>query len=513
MPADDHPRTQEGGRVTTFTLRKASAARARADAVVIGLVQEGDGVKPAPGAEDVANGLGKRFPGTLRALGATGAPGQVVKLPAAGSVKATLVVAVGLGPADELDAEAVRRASGSAAGSLDNAASIVFALPADSDELIAAIVEGALLGDYAFTRYKSRSAHSAAAEVVIVTDLARSRTAKQAVATAETIGAAVNQARDWVNTPPADQTPAAFAAALADSAKRHRVGSKIMDGTALAKLGMAGHLAVGSGSVHPPHLVRLSYRPRRAKAHLALVGKGITFDSGGLSLKPRDDMFTMKLDMAGAAAVVAATNAIAALKLPITVTCYACLAENLPSGSALRPGDVLTMANDKTVEVLNTDAEGRLVLADGLILAGRDKPDLIVDVATLTGACVVGLGERTSGVMSNDPVLLREIPAVADSAGEAMWPLPITSELADKVKESKVADLAQHNPKPVGGALFAAAFLREFVAEGVSWAHLDIAGPSYNEGERYGYTPHGGTGAGVRTLVRLAADRANNAQS
>jgi leucyl aminopeptidase len=499
--------------VTTFTLRKASAARARADAVVIGLVQKADGFEPARGAHDVAAAFGKRFLTTLRALGATGAVGQVVKLPAAGGVKSTLVLAVGLGSADELDAEAIRRASGAAAGSLDNAASIVFALPADSDELISAVVEGAVLGDYAFTAYKSASTHSAPAEVVIVTDLARSKSAKDAVATADVIGAAVNQARDWVNTPPADQTPATFAAALADAAKRHRVAFKIMDGAALTKLGMAGHLAVGSGSVHPPRLVRLAYRPRRARAHLALVGKGITFDSGGLSLKPRDDMTTMKLDMAGAAAVVAATNAIAALKLPITVTAYACLAENLPSGSAVRPGDVLTMANDKTVEVLNTDAEGRLVLADGLILASQDQPDLIVDVATLTGACVVGLGERTSGVMSNDPDLLREIPDIADSAGEPTWPLPITSELADKVKSSKVADLAQHNPKPVGGALFAAAFLREFVGDGISWAHLDIAGPSYNDGERYGYTPHGGTGTGVRTLVRLAADRANSAQA
>jgi leucyl aminopeptidase len=499
--------------VTTFTLRKASAAKARSDAVVIGIVQEGDGFATASGAKDVATGFGKRFQSTLLALGATGAAGEVIKLPGAGGVKATVVVAVGLGPADQVDSEAVRRASGAAAGSLDNAASIVFALPADSVELISAIVEGAVLGDYAFTTYKSQDTHSSPAEVVIVTDLARSKAAMQALATAEIVGAAVNQARDWVNTPPADQTPAAFAAALAGAAKQHRVASKIMDATALAKLGMAGHLAVGSGSVHPPHLVRLSYRPRRAKAHLALVGKGITFDSGGLSLKGRDDMTTMKLDMAGAAAVVAATNAIAALKLPIRVTAYACLAENLPSGSALRPGDVLMMANDKTVEVLNTDAEGRLVLADGLILASQDKPDLIIDVATLTGACVVGLGERTSGVMSNDPDLLHEIPVIADSAGEPMWPLPITSELADKVKESKVADLAQHNPKPVGGALFAAAFLREFVADGVSWAHLDIAGPSYNAGERYGYTPHGGTGAGVRTLVRLAADRAHSAQS
>jgi leucyl aminopeptidase len=497
--------------VTTFTLRKASAVKARADAVVIGIVQNGEAFKPARAGEDIARGLGKTFQGTLRALGATGAAGQVIKLPGAGGVKATLVVAVGLGPEDDVDAEAVRRAAGAAAGGLDNAASIVFALPADSVELIQAIVEGAVLGDYAFTAYKSQDTHSAAAEVVIVTDLARNRTAKQAVDTAQIIGMAVNQARDWVNTPPADLTPADFAAALSRAAKRQRVAFKVLDGAALAKLGMAGHLAVGAGSVHPPHLVRLSYRPRGAKAHLALVGKGITFDSGGLSLKASEAMTFMKVDMAGAAAVVAATNAIAALRLPIKVTTYACLAENLPSGSALHPGDILKMANDKTVEVLNTDAEGRLVLADGLILASRDKPDLIVDVATLTGACVVALGERTSGVMSNDPDLLAEIPAVADAAGEPTWPLPITTELADKVKKSEVADLAQHNAKKYGGALFAAAFLREFVGDGIPWAHLDIAGPSYNDGERYGYMPPGGTGSGVRTLVRLAAIRADGA--
>jgi leucyl aminopeptidase len=497
--------------VTTFTLRNASAAKARADAVVIGMVQNGEAFEPAPGGEDIASGFGKTFQGTLRALGATGAAGQVIKVPRAGGVKATLAVAVGLGPVNEVDAEAVRRAAGAAVGSLDNAASIVLALPADSVELIQATVEGAVLGDYAFTAYKSRDTHSAAAEVVVVTNLARSRMAKQALETAEVIGAAVNQARDWVNTPPADLNPADFAAALTRAAKRHRIVSKVLDSAALAKLGMAGHLAVGSGSVHPPHLVRLSYRPRRANAHLALVGKGITFDSGGLSLKASDAMSLMKLDMAGAAAVVAATTAIAALRLPIRVTTYACLAENLPSGSALHPGDVLTMANGKTVEVLNTDAEGRLVLADGLVLASRDKPDLIVDVATLTGASVVALGERTSGVMSNDPDLLHELPAIADAAGEPMWPLPITRELADKVTQSKVADLAQHNPKRSGGAVFAAAFLREFVADGIPWAHLDIAGPSYNDGDRYGYTPPGGTGFGVRTLVRLAAGRANGA--
>jgi leucyl aminopeptidase len=266
-------------------------------------------------------------------------------------------------------------------------------------------------------------------------------------------------------------------------------------------------MGVGKGSSRPPRMVKLSYKPSKAVAHLAFVGKGITFDSGGLSIKPANSMVTMKCDMSGAAAVVAATFAIADLGLPVRVTTYACLAENMPSGNATRPGDVLTMYGGKTVEVLNTDAEGRLVLADGITAANADKPDLIVDVATLTGACVVALGQRVSGVFSNDDDLLEELPRTAERAGELMWPLPIPDEMKEKLRTTKVADLSQHNPESWGGALFAAAFLREFVGDGISWAHLDIAGPAFNDGTPYGYTPKGGTGAAVRTLVQLAAER------
>jgi leucyl aminopeptidase len=283
----------------------------------------------------------------------------------------------------------------------------------------------------------------------------------------------------------------------------------VLDEKALATKGYGGIMGVGKGSQRPPRLAKLSYRPTGAKAHIALVGKGITFDSGGLSIKTGAGMMTMKCDMAGAAAISAVVLAVAELGLPIRVTGYACLAENMPSGGATRPGDVLTMFGGKTVEVLNTDAEGRLVLADGITTANADKPDVIIDVATLTGACMVALGRNTSGVFSNDDGLQQEITAVAERAGEPMWALPIPEEMQEKVRSTKVADLGQHNPEPWGGALYAAAFLREFVGDGIPWAHLDIAGPAFNEGSPSGYTPKGGTGAAVRTLVQLAMDRAS----
>jgi leucyl aminopeptidase len=216
----------------------------------------------------------------------------------------------------------------------------------------------------------------------------------------------------------------------------------------------------------------------------------------------------MKCDMAGAAAATCATLAVASLGLPVQVTCFAALAENMVSGSSLRPGDVLTIRGGRTVEVHNTDAEGRLVLADALVLASESKPDLIIDVATLTGPCVVALGKRTAGVMSNNDALRDAVPAAALRAGESMWPLPIPEEMKPKVHSSSIADLRQHNPDPHGGALFAAAFLREFVGDR-RWAHLDIAGPAFNDSDPYGYTPKGGTGSSVRTLIRLAQEFAN----
>ena len=314
---------------------------------------------------------------------------------------------------------------------------------------------------------------------------------------------AVIRARDWVNTPANLLYPESFAGQAADLVKGTPITVEVLDEKALTRGRYGGLLAVGGGSHRPPRLVRLSYRPRGAKTHLALIGKGITFDTGGLNLKPGDGMYTMKSDMAGAAAVLAATNAIARLGLKISVTAYAALAENMPSGSAYRPSDVITQYGGKTVENGNSDAEGRIVMADALARAAEDEPDLIIDVATLTGACIVALGERTAGLMGNDDELADQILDAAETAGEPFWQLPIPAEIRPKL-DSKVADLRSTSKDRCGGASVAAAFLREFIPEGTPWAHCDIAGPAFHDGAPYGYIAPGGTGFGVRTLIALA---------
>ena len=490
--------------MTSIALRNTGPSKAKADALVAGVVQVDGSVRLAPGAEDVARAFGSRFSSMLTTLGATGKPGEVVKLPADGVLAAPLLVLAGLGPADRLDNEAVRRAAGAATRSLAGKSSVAFGLPAADPDQVRAVADGAVLGAYAFDRYRSGERSAPVAEAVVLTELARSKPALAEARAAEMLGRAVQTARDWVNTPPGDLVPQAFAAAVAGAAKAYKVNVEVLDEKALTAGGYGGIMGVGQGSTHPPRLVKLSYRPRKPARRLSFVGKGITFDSGGLSLKPGAAMTTMKCDMAGAAAVAAAVYAIAALELPVQVTGWLCVAENMPSGAAIRPGDVLTTYDGTTVEVLNTDAEGRLVLADGLAKATEEAPDLIVDVATLTGACVVALGPRVAGVFANDADLHESIPALAAEVGEAMWPLPIPEEMPEKVRSSKIADLGNHNPDKFGGALYAAAFLREFVGDGLRWAHLDIAGPAFNEGEAFGYTPKGGTGAGVRTLVALA---------
>ncbi len=500
--------------MTSINLRKGPASKSGTDAVVIGIVKQEDGTVVPYSADDVSAAFGRNFASVLASMGATGKPGEIVKLPSAGKLKPGLVVAVGLDKAKPADHESIRRAAGAASRALAGCTSVTYALPTNTVEQVRAVADGAMLGSYEFTKYKTFTGYKKADqrppvhEVVIITALARDKAAQSATKAAQVVARAVNLTRDWINTPPGDFVPAVFADAAVAAAKASKVGVRVLDEAALERDGLGGLIGVGQGSANPPRLVKLTYRPRRAKTHLAFVGKGITFDSGGLSLKRGDGMMTMKCDMSGAAAVVAAVTAIADLNLPIRVTGYACLAENMPSGNATRPGDVLTMAGGKTVEVLNTDAEGRLVLADGLVKASEEQPDLLIDVATLTGACVVALGARVAGVMSNDDDLLHEIPQIAERAGEPMWPLPIPEEMADKVRASKIADLSQHNAERAGGALFAAAFLREFVGEGISWAHLDIAGPAFNDAEPFGYTPKGGTGAAVRTLVQLATEKA-----
>jgi leucyl aminopeptidase len=423
------------------------------------------------------------------------------------------MVLVGLGP--ELTPDAVRRAAGASARSLNNAASVALALPAGDAAYVRAVTEGFALGAYSFEQYRTREPKDAPGEVVVLSDQAKSPECTQAFEEAQVVAEAVAATRDWVNMPPGDLTPALFADAVTarNKARKAPRGSRkvtvtVMDEAQLAEAGCGGILGVGAGSDSPPRMVRLTYRPSGATKHLALVGKGVTYDSGGLSIKPGASMTTMKMDMAGAAAVVNATLAIADLGLPVQVTTFAPMAENMISGSATRPGDVLTMYGGTTVEVLNTDAEGRLILADALGHAVELEPDVVVDVATLTGACVIALGDRVTGLFGNDGALVQRVKAVADRAGEALWAMPIPEEMGEKVRNnSKVADLAQHNTDRWGGASYAAAFLREFVAD-LPWVHLDIAGPAFNEKAAYGHVTAGGTGVAVATLVELARDLA-----
>ena len=314
--------------------------------------------------------------------------------------------------------------------------------------------------------------------------------------------------RDLINTAPADMVPADLAAVAEQTAGASGLGVLVLDENELAKEEYGGILAVGMGSAHPPRLVRLEYTHPEATSTVVFAGKGITFDSGGLSLKPPKAMETMKADMSGAAAVLGALQAIAALGPVVNVVGYLPLAENMPGGGAQRPSDVITIYGGKTVEVLNTDAEGRLVLADALARSGADAPALLVDVATLTGAATVALGTRTAGVMATDESLAAQISESAKRAGEAMWPMPLPEDLR-KGLDSSVADIANVSADRAGGMLTAGLFLREFVPDGVPWAHLDIAGPAFNDGGAYGYTPKGGTGAAVRTLVQVALDVAD----
>ncbi|MFD4578095.1 leucyl aminopeptidase [Streptomyces sp. NPDC058417] len=503
--------------MTALTLSTAAAPGLRADAIVIGVAKgaapkSGDLVV-APGADAVAQAYDGRLAGVLETLGATGAEGEVTKLPAPAGFKTPLVLAVGLGTEPEkdasYDAEALRRAAGVAARTLAGAKKAAFLLPLTDAADLGAVAEGVALGAYSFDTYKEQNKDAKArggkaplAEAVLLGAKPRDAAHKAAVARATAVTEELNRARDLINTPPNDLDPEAFAAIAQTAAKEHGIKIQVLDEKALAKGGYGGILGVGAGSAATPRLVKLSYTASKAKKHLAFVGKGITYDSGGISLKPAGHNETMKCDMSGAAAVFAAVVAVARLGLDVNVTGWLALAENMPSGSATRPGDVLRMFSGKTVEVLNTDAEGRLVLADALWAASQEKPDAIVDVATLTGAMMLALGSRTFGVMANDEAFRTAVHEAAEEVGEPAWPMPLPEHLR-KGMDSQVADIANMGER-MGGGLVAGLFLREFVGEGISWAHLDIAGPAFNEGGPFGYTPKGGTGTAVRTLVRLA---------
>ncbi|MFD5655695.1 leucyl aminopeptidase [Streptomyces sp. NPDC127039] len=505
--------------MTALTLSTAAAPGLRADAIVIGVAKGAGGPSVAPGAEAVDKAYDGRLAAVLETLGASGAEGEVTKLPAPSGFKAPVVVAVGLGAEPEKDAgfdpEALRRAAGAAARALAGAKKAAFALPLAEAADAGVVAEGLLLGAYSFDAYKASAKEAKGAkakangngkaplaEAALLGGKPRDKAYKAAIERAAAVAEELNRARDLVNTPPNDLDPEAFAAVAQAAAKEHGIKVQVLDEKALTKGGYGGILGVGAGSASGPRLVKLSYTSPKAKKSLAFVGKGITYDSGGISLKPAGHNETMKCDMAGAAAVFAAVVSAARLGLEVNVTGWLALAENMPSGSATRPGDVLRMYSGKTVEVLNTDAEGRLVLADALWAASQEKPDAIIDVATLTGAMMLALGSRTYGIMANDDAFRSAVHEAAEESGEPAWPMPLPEHLR-KGMDSPTADIANMGER-MGGGLVAGLFLREFVGEGITWAHLDIAGPAFNEGGPFGYTPKGGTGTAVRTLVRVA---------
>ena len=479
----------------SLTVTDSPAARADADVVLLAARKTADGPEllAVDGFEWVAP--------LLATMGARGAADELTRLPGTGSGPRVVAVA-GIG--ERADVANLRLAAGAAVRKLSDTASVAIAVPTEDAEAAAALLEGAALGAYAYDEYRTDPKPSV------------NRIELHTAFTADRIGldriravvAAVARAKDLVNASPADLFPASFADIAVRAASDAGITTKVWDEAELEADGFGGILGVGKGSSRGPRLVRLEWAPAGASVHLALIGKGITFDSGGLSLKPMASMVGMKTDMAGAAAVLATIVALAELHVPVRVSGWLCLAENMPSGTATRPNDVLRIRGGKTVEVVNTDAEGRLVLADALVAASDEQPDAIVDVATLTGAQVVALGHRIAGLMGDDE-LVAKVHASAGAVDEATWPMPLPANLLPLLK-SDVADLA--NTKlgmTVPGMLLAGVFLQQFVGtrEGsdtrIPWAHIDIAGPAHNAGAGWGFTGAGATGAAVRTLVRL----------
>ena len=451
----------------------------------------------------------------LRALEATGGNEQVLRL-VVPSLPVGSVLTIGLGkPRDKWPADTIRRAGGVAARSLGPAEVVITTLAElPGENVCSAAVEGLILGSYRFTDFRTKKTAPKDNGLRKITVLSTAKDAKKQSAHAAAVATAVATARDFVNTPPSHLFPAEFAKRAKALGESVGLEVEVLDDKALQKAGYGGVVGVGQGSSRPPRLVRLIHRgsrlakkPKQAK-RVALVGKGITFDTGGISIKPAASMHYMTSDMGGAAAVIATVTLAAQLELPIDVIATVPMAENMPSATAQRPGDVLTQYGGTTVEVLNTDAEGRLILADAIVRACEDNPDYLIETSTLTGAQTVALGSRIPGVMGSDEFRDR-VAQISQQVGENAWPMPLPDELKDDLK-STVADLANVSGQRYAGMLVAGVFLREFVAEGMAWTHIDVAGPAYNTGSAWGYTAKGATGVPTRTMFAVLEDIVNN---
>ncbi len=447
----------------------------------------------------VSSGVPGVDPGQLENAGFEGKAKQVHTWPSGGRVNAL----IGIGPEADADLQSIRSASATIGRTLGRNRRVAVELPSDlsltDDDMRRALAEGAALGAYRFTSHKSESESLKLSRVDVV---GGAGARKQA---ALDLGAAFAEAqmlaRDLVNEPGGTLTPPVFARRTAAMARRSGLKVKVWDEAAIKKGKLGGLLGVNRGSTNPPRFVELIYQPSgKPTGTVALVGKGLTFDSGGLSIKTGQGMMTMKCDMGGAAAVVGAMSALSTVAPRCRVRAFIPMTDNMLGGDATRPGDVLKIRNGKTIEVLNTDAEGRLVLADALCVASEAKPDAIVDLATLTGACMVALGPKIAGLMGNDDTWVGQVEAAGSSSGERVWRLPLPADYK-KMVESSVADM-KNIGGPHGGALTAGLILQEFVADGIPWAHIDIAGPAWSDSEEAEISK-GGTGFGVRLLLDL----------
>jgi leucyl aminopeptidase len=491
-----------------ISVQKGDLLEQECDILVLGAFEGGK--EPYGAAGEVNGELGGKMFRYWKAEKFTAKPGETFLMRTDGMISAKRVLVVGLGKIDDFGVESVRQV---AATSLSVAKQlrckkVVSVLHGagygdlQARDCARAMVEGVRLADYKFARYKKDKSKSPDEFEIVTKDGRAVRAAQRGIVDGEVGAAGTVFARDLVNTPGQDMHPET----LVDAAKMIGKGKgsirvRVYEKERLEKMGAGGILGVAQGSECPPYLVHMVYTPeKRTKKKVALVGKAVTFDSGGLSLKPSGSMETMKIDMAGSAAVLGVFSVIDQLAPKAEVHGIFGAVENMPSGKAIRPGDVISAMNKKTIEVLNTDAEGRLTLADTLSFAVKQKPDFIIDLATLTGAVVVALGEEITAVMGNNPELSQKILMAASAAGEKMWEMPLEKNYR-KLIDSDIADLKNIGSR-WGGSLTAGLFLQEFVND-VPWAHLDIAGPAFAERVIDPYTKKGATGHGVRTLLEL----------
>jgi leucyl aminopeptidase len=464
------------------------------DVLVVGAYADGAALELSPTGIDADRALDGHLAEYLAGNGFKAKIGDVAVVPTLGRLAAAVVAVVGLGPKADLKPETVRRASGVAARHLAERAVIASTLheTVASDDGTRAGAEGFLLGGYRFTTYKSDPQTIKTQRILLPSGATRA--IERGVISAD----ATSLARDLTNEPSASLTPEMLADRARALAGVADLECTVLDEHELADKGFGAILGVGAGSAHPPRLIQLRYAPAQPTGKVVLIGKGVTFDSGGLSLKDAKNMEAMKTDKAGAAAVLGVMSSLSRLGVGVEVIGLVPATENMPGGRAIKPGDVVTHYGNKTTEVLNTDAEGRLILADALAFGCEQEPDAIVDVATLTGAIVVALGSKVTGLFSNNDALTEELRAAAESAGEYLWPMPLVEDYRSEL-ESEVAD-AKNIGSRYGGSITAALFLSRFVTDELPWAHLDIAGAARAERD-YDEIPKGGTGTATRTLI------------